>query len=82
MTIKYLRKKHPDIKLYAVVSDICASGGYYVAAAADAIYAARGSIVGSIGVRLDNFGVQNLIAKLRNNKGKTKRCLIRTMLSG
>ncbi len=62
--IRRLRKKYPDTKLYAVLSDICASGGYYVAAAADEIYTARGSIVGSIGVRLDNFGVQGLMEKL------------------
>ena len=36
--IKRLRAKYPDIPLYAVVEDICASGGYYVAVAADQIY--------------------------------------------
>lgn len=51
-----LREKHPDTPLYAVVTDICASGGYYVAAAAEKIYADQASIVGSIGVRMDNFG--------------------------
>jgi protease-4 len=51
-----LKKKHPDIPIYAVVSDICASGGYYIAAATDKIYADEGSLVGSIGVRIDAFG--------------------------
>jgi len=54
--IKRLRGKYPDIKLYAVVADICASGGYYIAAAADEIYADKASIVGSIGVLMDGFG--------------------------
>jgi len=62
--MKRLRKKHPDTPLYAVVEDLCASGGYYVAAAADQIYVAKGSIVGSIGVRMDNFGVVGLMEKL------------------
>jgi protease-4 len=51
-----LREKYPDIPLYAVVSDICASGGYYVAAAADRIYVNESSIVGSIGVLMNGFG--------------------------
>lgn len=51
-----LRAKHEDIPLYAVVSDICASGGYYVASAADKIYVNESSIVGSIGVLMNGFG--------------------------
>jgi protease-4 len=62
--MKRLRQKHPEIPLYVVVEDLCASGGYYVAAAADKIYVARGSIVGSIGVRMDSFGVVGLMEKL------------------
>jgi len=62
--MRRLRKTHPDIPLYAVVEDLCASGGYYVAAAADRIYVARASIVGSIGVRMDSFGVTGLMEKL------------------
>jgi len=62
--MKRLRQKHPNTPLYAVVEDLCASGGYYVAAAADRIYVAKGSIVGSIGVRMDNFGVVGLMEKL------------------
>ena len=62
--IKRLRKIYPDIPLYAVISDMCASGGYYVAAAADKIYADKASIVGSIGVRMDNFGFVDAMKKL------------------
>ena len=59
-----LRKEYPDIPLYAVISDICASGGYYVASAAEKIYADQASIVGSIGVRMDNFGFVDAMKKL------------------
>ena len=59
-----LRKENPDIPLYAVISDICASGGYYVASAAEKIYADQASIVGSIGVRMDNFGFVDAMKKL------------------
>lgn len=62
--IKRLRKKHPDTKLYAVIVDICASGGYYIAAAADAIYADKASIVGSIGVLMNGFGFVDAMKKL------------------
>ncbi len=59
-----LREKYPNIPLHAVISDICASGGYYVAAAAEKIYADQASIVGSIGVRMDNFGFVEAMKKL------------------
>ena len=59
-----LREKHPEIPLYAVVSDMAASGGYYVASAADEIYVSNSSIVGSIGVRMDSFGVVDAMEKL------------------
>ena len=62
--MKRLRLKYPAIPLYVVVEDLCASGGYYVAAAADKIYVAKGSIVGSIGVRMDSFGVVGLMEKI------------------
>jgi len=62
--IKRLREQYPDKKLYAVVSDICASGGYYIAAAADEIYADKASIVGSIGVLMDGFGFVETMDKL------------------
>jgi protease-4 len=59
-----LREKYPDTALYAVITDICASGGYYIASAADKIYADKASIVGSIGVRMDNFGFVDTMKKL------------------
>jgi protease-4 len=62
--IKRLRKKHPEIPVYAVISDICASGGYYIAAAADRIFADKASIVGSIGVVMAGFGFVEAIDKL------------------
>jgi protease-4 len=62
--MKRLRAKYPSIPLYAVVEDICASGGYYVAAAADRIYIDKASIVGSIGVLMDGFGFTGTLEKL------------------
>jgi protease-4 len=62
--IKRQRKLHPDIPLYAVVEDICASGGYYIAVAADKIYVDKASIVGSIGVLMDGFGFTGTMNKL------------------
>jgi len=62
--IKRLRAKYPNIPLYAVVEDICASGGYYVAAAANRIYVDKASIVGSIGVVMDGFGFTGTMEKL------------------
>ncbi|MBK8017476.1 MAG: S49 family peptidase [Betaproteobacteria bacterium] len=62
--IRRLRGKFPGIPLYAVVDDICASGGYYVAVAADEIYASRGSLIGSIGVLMDGFGFTGAMQKL------------------
>lgn len=62
--MRRLRKKYPKIPLYAVVEDLCASGGYYVAVGADRIYVSQSSIVGSIGVRMDGFGVTGLMQKL------------------
>ncbi len=59
-----LKKKYPDIKVYAVISDVCASGGYYIAAAADEIYADKGSMVGSIGVLMNGFGFEKAINKV------------------
>ncbi|MBN1379656.1 MAG: S49 family peptidase [Gammaproteobacteria bacterium] len=59
-----LRNKYPNIPLYAVIEDIGASGGYFIAAGAEKIYANRSSIVGSIGVRMDNFGFVDAIEKL------------------
>jgi len=62
--IKRLREMHPAIPLYAVVSDMCASGGYYIAAAADSIYANKASVVGSIGVLMNGFGFVGTMDKL------------------
>lgn len=59
-----LRQEHPQIPIYAVATDVCASGGYYIAAAAQQIYANRASIVGSIGVRADSFGFVDAMDKL------------------
>ena len=55
--IRRLKQKHPDIPVYAVVTDLCASGGYYIAVAADKIYVDKASIVGSIGVLMSSFGL-------------------------
>lgn len=62
--IRRLRGKYPDKPLYAVVEDVCASGGYYIAAAADKIYVNKASIVGSIGVLMDGFGFTGAMEKL------------------
>ena len=62
--ITRLRGLYPDKPLYAVIADICASGGVYVAAAADEIYANESSIVGSIGVITGGFGFVDAIDKL------------------
>lgn len=62
--IKRQRKLHPTIPVYAVVEDICASGGYYIAAAADKIYVDKASIVGSIGVLMDGYGFTEVMKKV------------------
>lgn len=62
--INRLKKEYPDTPVYAVITDICASGGYYIAAAADKIYADKASIVGSIGVIMAGFGFVDAIEKL------------------
>src|ERR1051325_1656561 len=62
--LRRLRAKYPNIPVYAVVEDICASGGYYVAVATDTIYVDKGSIICSIGVLMDGFGFTGLMDKL------------------
>ena len=62
--ITRLRELYPTKPLYAVIADICASGGIYAAAAADKIFANESSIVGSIGVRMDGFGFVGTLDKL------------------
>ncbi len=62
--MRRLRKKHPKVPLYVVIEDVCASGCYYVAAAADRIFADKASMVGSIGVLMDGFGFTGAMDKL------------------
>jgi len=62
--MRRLRAKYPDIPLHVVVEDVCASGGYYVAVAADKIFVDKASIVGSIGVLMDGFGFTGTMEKL------------------
>ena len=59
-----LRKGYPSKPLFVVVDEICASGGYYIAAAADRIYVNKASLVGSIGVLMDGFGFTGTMEKL------------------
>ncbi|RLA13202.1 MAG: S49 family peptidase, partial [Gammaproteobacteria bacterium] len=75
--IRRLRIEHESIPLYVVISDMAASGGYFVAAAADKIYVNKSSLVGSIGVRMDSFGAVDLMKKVGVERrliiaGKTK----------
>jgi protease-4 len=62
--VRRLRAKYPNIPLYAVVQDLCASGGYYVAVSADRIYVDKASLVGSIGVIIGGFGFVGTLEKL------------------
>jgi protease-4 len=62
--IRRLRALHPEIPLYVVVDDICASGGYYIAVAADKIFVDKASLIGSIGVLMDGFGFTGTMEKL------------------
>ena len=62
--IQRLRKGYPNKPVYVVVDEICASGGYYIAAAADKIYVNKASLVGSIGVLMDGFGFTGTMEKL------------------
>jgi protease-4 len=59
-----LKEQYPDKPFYAAVTDICASGGYYIAVAADEIFAHPSSIVGSIGVLMNGFGFTESMKKL------------------
>lgn len=67
--IKRYKAKHKDIKIYAVCVDLCASAAYYVASAADEIYANPSSMVGSIGVIYNGFGFVDVMQKV----GVTRR---------
>jgi protease-4 len=62
--IRRLRGLYPNIPMYAVVEDVCASGGYYIASAADKIYVDKASLIGSIGVLMDQFGFVGAMEKL------------------
>jgi protease-4 len=62
--MRRLKGKYPNTPLYAVVDDVCASGGYYVAVAADKIFVNKASVVGSIGVILEGFGVSGTMEKI------------------
>src|SRR5690606_37804124 len=62
--MRRLKALHPDRRLYAVIADIGDSGGYYVASAADEIYADKASLVGSIGVTASGFGFVEAMDKL------------------
>lgn len=59
-----LRTAYPKKPLYVVVDEMCASGGYYIAAGADKIFVNKASIIGSIGVLMDGFGFTGLMDKL------------------
>lgn len=62
--IRKIKKERPDLPVYAVVSDICASGCYYIASASDKIFVNQASLIGSIGVLMDGFGFVNVMEKL------------------
>jgi len=62
--IKRLKAEHPDRPVYAFAEDIAASGAYYIAAAADKIYADPSSLVGSVGVIMGGFGFSGVMDKI------------------
>lgn len=62
--LRRLKADNPEIPVYAVAGDLCASGGYYIAAGADAIYANRATMIGSIGVLMNGFGFVGTMDKL------------------
>ncbi len=62
--IKRLKKLHPETPIYSVVGDLCASGGYYVAAASDKIFVNQASIIGSVGVVMNGFGFTTVMEKI------------------
>lgn len=69
--IRFYRTQHPDVKIYAVCGEMCTSAAYYIAAAADEIYANQSSLVGSIGVIYNGFGFVDTLQKV----GVTRRLI-------
>lgn len=78
--IRRLRGEHPDKMIVAVAIDICASGAYYVAVAADEIYADAASLIGSIGVTASSFGFVDAIEKLGVERRTLKAGRFKDML--
>ncbi|WP_262966066.1 S49 family peptidase [Methylobacter psychrophilus] len=62
--IRNIKKAHPELPIYAVVSDMCASGCYYIASASDKIFVNPSSLIGSIGVLMDGFGFVDIMQKM------------------
>ena len=62
--IRKIKKEHPALPIYAVVSDVCASGCYFIVSASDKIFVNPSSLVGSIGVIMDGFGFVETMEKL------------------
>lgn len=62
--IRKIKKEHPELPIYAVVSDLCASGCYFIVSATDKIFVNPSSLVGSIGVIMDGFGFVETMEKL------------------
>lgn len=62
--IRKIKSKHPELPIHAVVEDLCASGCYFIASAADKIFVNQSSIVGSIGVVMNGFGFTDTLKTL------------------
>ncbi|MCI0654161.1 MAG: S49 family peptidase [Methylococcaceae bacterium] len=70
--IRRLKRNKPEIPIHAVITDLCASGGYYIASATDKIFVNPSSLIGSIGVIMNGFGVVSTMEKL----GVERRLLV------
>jgi protease-4 len=70
--IRRLKNERPELPIYAVVTDLCVSGGYYIAAATDKIFVNPSSLLGSIGVIMNGFGLVPAMEKL----GVERRLLV------
>lgn len=62
--IRRIKQRKPELPIYAVITDLCASGGYYIASATDRIFVNNASMIGSIGVIMSNFGFVEAMSKL------------------